>query len=168
VKRVLGRGPALAVLAFLLSGCAHSPKIAIPQPIATSESGWKQSKSIRIELGKTTVDFQDGTHQVILSPWDATHKIEYGQYKLSTSAFKLQALIGCVAYASPSGLRGSPYGGIRFMHVSHVGFDFGFDRDNFSAGADWLYHAVAFGPSIMFPYLMYKDYGMGVKVGVIF
>lgn len=157
--RVQGTAAGVILAAILLCGC-YGPRATIKQPIAY--------QSIDGELGKVTFILANGEKTVKALPWDATWRVKDGQFTSSVSAFRLQALIGVSAYPGPSGLEGSPWAGIRFVHIAQVGLDFGFDKRNFTAGGDWLYHGLAIGPNIIWPYLASKSGGIGAKAAYLF
>jgi len=155
----LVRAAGVILAAFFFSGCA-SLKGKIEQPMAFQSVKWT--------AGSITYTLPNGSVTVTKIPWDASVKVEGGQISTTTSQFRLQALLGADCYRGPAGLVGSPWAGVRFLNVYNLGFDFGFDKSNFSMGIDWLIHAVAVGPSVMVPYLSTKASGIGVKGGVIF
>jgi hypothetical protein len=148
----------LMMAAVMLVGCA-TPKGKIAQPTAYT--------SLRGELGKVTATLANGSVTQYSLPWDATWEVKNGDVRFSTTAFKIEPIIGAACFQSESGLEGSPWAGIRFVHVGNVGLDVGFDKKNFSGGADWLHHGLAVGPSVFWPYLKLKP-GYGLKAGFIF
>ena len=122
----------LLLAATLLSGCAKP--ILLKSPPA---------EEVIIEPGKLTVN-----GKVENVPWDAFYTFSDGKLIPHYSGFKLEPLIG----ADLVGLVGSPWAGLRFVHVENIGADFGFDRLNFTLGIDWLWHDIVIGPNIAFPY----------------
>jgi hypothetical protein len=155
----LTRAGGFALLALFIFGCA-GPKVKVEQPMAF--------KSVSGELGRITYTLPDGTKSYRSLPWDATWKIEGGQFTTSTSAFKIQGLVGAICFSSPSGLQGSPWAGLRLIHIGPAGIDVGFDKYQFSAGGDWLIRGIIVGPSVMFPYLSTKSSGVGIKGAILF
>ncbi len=149
---------ALLLAALFLPGC-RTPKGTIGQPSAYA--------SVRGEIGKITTVQVNGEKKEITVPWDYTWEVKNGIFAYKTSAFKLEALLGGSCYSGPSGLVGSPWAGVRFLHIVNLGFDFGFDRANFSMGIDWLYHGLGIGPSAFVPY-MTKESKLGLKGGFLF
>lgn len=100
-------------------------------------------------------------------PWDYTYSFEHGVYSTSTSAFKIEGLVGADCYQGENGLEGSPWAGIRFVHVENVGADVGFDKANVTAGLDWLVRDLAIGPNVLFPYRLGPS-TLGLKAGFLF
>lgn len=147
----------VCVLMFL-SGCG-TVKGTIAQPTAFT--------SLHGELGKVTATLANGAVTQYKLPWDATWDVKNGDFRTQTTAFKIQALLGASCFQSESGLEGSPWAGVRFIHVSSLGLDFGFDKRNFSLGIDWLHHGVAVGPSAFFPYISTTS-KFGLKAGMLF
>lgn len=156
------RTRALGILflsALFLSGCA-SLKGKVQQPIAYD--------SIRGELGKVTYTLAGTTDPVPKRvPWDAEWSIKNGLFSMSTSAFKLQAMFGVNCFQTDTGMQGSPWAGLRFFRISYVGGDIGFDKQNFTAGLDYLYRGIGIGPNVCFPYTLGKARA-GLKAGAIF
>src|SRR6185295_11780561 len=101
------------------------------------------AQEVIIEPGKLTVD-----GKATDKSYDTWYTFSDGKLTPHSSGFKMEPLIG----VDVVGLDASPWAGIRFLHIDHIGLDFGFDRHNFTIGGDWLYHTIAIGPSICFPY----------------
>lgn len=147
----MGNSKVRAVLIAALTlpfGCASSIKI---QPLVISQK-------VDIEPGCYTAD--GVKHNV---PWDSTYTIERGFVTPHVSDFKIEPLIGMDVV----GLTASPWAGIRFAHIDSVGLDFGFDREHFTMGMDYLYHDIIVGPNIAYPYDLGLPY-LGAKAGFLF
>jgi hypothetical protein len=148
----------LAILSLMLSGCSTVTTIKTPQSVSKIE-GYR---------GTITKTFPDGTKTLETMPEDYKYTLENGSFTTNASAFRIQAIIGADMYTGPNGLCGSPYAGIRFFHLSYIGGDLGFDKNNLSLGLDAYIHSICFGPSIMVPYLSTKASGLGAKAGILF
>ena len=141
-------GAVLIAALTLPFGCA---KVVNIQPLVISQK-------VDIEPGSYTAD---GVKRSV--PWDATYTIEKGTVTPHVSNFKVEPLIG----VDVVGLTSSPWAGIRVAHVDNVGVDFGFDRENFTIGMDYLYHDIVVGPNLAYPYDLGVPH-LGAKAAFLF
>lgn len=147
MKLIFTKAISLMLMAFFISGCISSIKLAIPP-----------AQTVSIQPGIYTVNGIDKS-----VPWDTTYFFSKGNLDVSQSDFKLEPLIG----ADLVGLNASPWAGLRFVHVMNIGVDCGFDKENFTTGIDWLWHDVAIGPNMAFPYDLSNNH-FGFKMAFLF
>lgn len=126
-----------------------------------------QYKAVSGGPGYIVLESRDGKVEKKAVPMDYTWDFRVGAFSYSTSGFRLEPLLGASCWQSEIGIEGSPWAGVRFLHVMNVGFDAGFDKDNFSVGIDWLHRGIAIGPSLFFPFDLSKNRA-GMKAAVWF
>ena len=135
------------IIATASLSCAPAIKLARPP-----------AEEVIIEPGKLTID-----GKAYDKTYDTWYTFADGKLTPHQSGFKLEPIVG----ADLVGLTGSPWAGIRYVHIENVGLDLGFDRANFTLGFDYLYHTIVIGPNICFPYDL-GDSHFGFKAGFLF
>ncbi len=148
----------LALFCFAVSGCKTVPKgnaELITYKIIEGGLGWVETTDTKGVVKKEQL------------PWDATYEFRHGVFAVHRSGFKAQPVIGASCWQGSSGLEGSPWAGLRVVHIINVGVDFGFDKENITVGPDWLYHATVVGINACFPYSLGRTRA-GLKAGYLF
>jgi len=146
------------IFCLLLSGCATGGSVS---------KKVSDYKLIEYQLGSITWVTNDGVAVKRSVPYDTVIRIKNSELSADTIDFKIQVLFGADCFASDEGLKGSPWAGVRFFHVGYVGGVIGFDKENMTAGADWLYRGFGVGPQICFPFNLGKS-RVGIACGILY